>query len=197
LRKRKKKLQRIEQIIIVEGRDDESAIKSALTAETIITHGYHISKKVWNLIEKAYYGPGIIIFTDPDHAGEKIRKRIAEKFPNAGHAYLSKEEATKERDIGIENASADNIRKALEKARCRKTSMKEEFTIEDLRCFGLTATEEAAFRRDKLGQALGIGFGNTKTFLSRLNSYGITREEFTHHAKALFADNHSKDKKET
>ncbi|MBR3050735.1 MAG: DUF4093 domain-containing protein, partial [Selenomonadaceae bacterium] len=26
--------------------------------------------------------------------------------------------------------------------------------------------------------ALGIGFGNVKTFVRRLNNYGVTREEF-------------------
>ena len=29
-----------------------------------------------------------------------------------------------------------------------------------------------------MGQLLGIGYGNAKQFLSRLNNYGVTREEF-------------------
>ena len=32
--------------------------------------------------------------------------------------------------------------------------------------------------RDKVGAALGLGYGNVKTFVRRLNSYGVTREEF-------------------
>ena len=31
---------------------------------------------------------------------------------------------------------------------------------------------------DKIGQILGIGYGNAKQFLSRLNNYGVSREEF-------------------
>ena len=36
----------------------------------------------------------------------------------------------------------------------------------------------ASYRRDKIGQILGIGYGNAKQFLSRLNNYGVSREEF-------------------
>ena len=33
-----------------------------------------------NLTE-AYTGPGIVFFTDPDHAGAQIRRRLMEQFP--------------------------------------------------------------------------------------------------------------------
>ena len=36
----------------------------------------------------------------------------------------------------------------------------------------------ASVRRDKLAALLGIGYGNAKCFLQRLNTYGVTREEF-------------------
>ncbi|MDU7905145.1 MAG: DUF4093 domain-containing protein, partial [Peptostreptococcaceae bacterium] len=37
---------------------------------------------------------------------------------------------------------------------------------------------DASHRRDKLGMILGIGYGNAKQFLNRLNNYGVSREEF-------------------
>ena len=64
----------IKEIIVVEGRDDESAVKAALSdAEIIVTHGYGIGDGTWKRLERAYKGPGILIFTDPDHTGEQIR----------------------------------------------------------------------------------------------------------------------------
>ena len=36
---------------------------------------------------------------------------------------------------------------------------------------------EPAERREKLGKTLGIGSGNAKAFLKKLNGFGITREE--------------------
>ena len=50
--------------------------------------------------------------------------------------------------------------------------------MSDLMTHGLTGTEDAAARRARLGRRLGLGFANAKTFLRRLNTYGITREEF-------------------
>lgn len=168
----------IKEIIVVEGRDDTAAIKRAVNAQTIETHGYGIKKETWKLIEKAYNEKGIIIFTDPDYAGEAIRKRLTEKFPKAGQAYLSKRDALKAGDIGIENASPQSIRQALENAHCTIQEDRSEFTMEDLRTFGLTADPQAADRRDRLGRALGIGYGNSKCFLNRLNQYGVSREQF-------------------
>ena len=42
----------------------------------------------------------------------------------------------------------------------------------------LSGANAAASRRAKLGAKFGLGFANAKTFLKRLNHYGVTREEF-------------------
>lgn len=168
----------VKEVIVVEGRDDTAAIKRALDAETIETHGYGIRRQTWELIEKAYREKGIIIFTDPDFAGNEIRKKLSKKFPDAGQAYLSRKDATKAGDIGIENADPDSIIEALEKAHYTLEEKREEFTIQDMAQFGLAGGTEAAARRDRLGKKLGIGYSNSKQFLKKLNQYGITREEF-------------------
>jgi ribonuclease M5 len=53
-----------------------------------------------------------------------------------------------------------------------------EFTVRDLFINGLEGSSDAVKRRDFVGKELGIGYGNAKQFLSRLNRYGITRKEF-------------------
>ena len=184
---------RIEQIIVVEGRDDESAVKAAADAEVIVTGGFHIRKETWERIEKACRGPGVIVFTDPDFAGESIRKRIKDRFPQCSHAYLSREDAWKNGDVGIENASPQAIEEALKKAKCTLWQGTAPFSMEDLDFFGLAGSEEAAARRSLLGKALGIGSANAKAFLSRLNGYGITREEFYRHGQALFTGHREAD----
>jgi ribonuclease M5 len=168
----------IKEIIVVEGRDDEAAVKRAVDAETIATHGFGIREETFARIEKAYQDRGIIIFTDPDHAGEKIRKRLSERFPEGKHAFLPREEATKDGDIGIENASPDSIREALAMARPVIIAKRLEFNQEDMLEYGLVGVPGAAEKRDKLGKLLGIGYGNSKVFLNRLNQYGIERQEF-------------------
>lgn len=168
----------IKEVIVVEGRDDQAAVKRAVEAETIATHGFGIRRETLDLIEKAYLERGIIIFTDPDFAGEKIRKRLTEKFPLSKQAYLPRAEAEKDGDIGIENASPQDIMEALSKAKFTSMVQNPVFHYEDLIEGRLAGASDAADRRAKLGKALGIGYANSKIFLNRLNQFGITRDEF-------------------
>ncbi|WP_027399448.1 ribonuclease M5 [Anaerovorax odorimutans] len=168
----------IKEVIIVEGRDDEASISRAVEATTIATHGFGIKKETFDLIEKAYIERGLIIFTDPDFAGEKIRKRLQEKFPKSKHAYLTRNEANKNGDIGIENATAESIIEALSKARCTIIENKIEFTMQDMIKYKLAGASEASKNREGIGKILGIGYGNAKEFVNRLNQYGVKREEF-------------------
>lgn len=195
----------IAETIIVEGRDDTNSIKRAVTAETIETHGFGIRRETWELIDKAYRTTGIIVFTDPDHAGETIRRRIMEKYPDALEAFLDRESARAGDDIGIENAAPEAVREALAKAhraagtaatagatgsstaspedeQAAGDSFEIPFTMEDLRRAGLIGTARSAEGRHAVGKSLGIGYGNAKAFLKKLNHYGITREDFTHAA---------------
>ena len=43
--------QKIEQVIVVEGREDESAVKAAVDAQIIVTGGFCISQETWDLLE--------------------------------------------------------------------------------------------------------------------------------------------------
>lgn len=178
-------LPEIEEIIVVEGRDDTAAIRQAVDAATIETHGFGIRQETWDLIERAYETKGIIVFTDPDTAGEQIRRRIMERFPRAKEAFLDQAEAAKAGDIGIENASPETIRRALSKVRGEAGSTQPEiFTAADLFAWGLDGTPGAGQRRRVLGKELGIGQATAKTFLQRLNRFGITRGEIEDALKA-------------
>ena len=166
----------IKEVIVVEGRDDTAAVKAAVKAETIETHGFGIKKETWDLIDKAHETRGIIVFTDPDHAGETIRKRILEKYPDAKEAFLTRRDALKSGDIGIENAKPEAIEEALLKVCTRKEHEEDVFTMDDMILAGLTG-EGSKEMRQRLGKSLGIGYGNAKSFLRKLNEYGITREQ--------------------
>lgn len=172
-------IMKIKEIIIVEGRDDTAAVKKSVDAVTIETHGYGITSRTWELIGKAYAEKGIIIFTDPDHAGRQIRKKLTERFPDAGQAFLDRSDATRDGDIGIENASPESIRAALSKAHCTLETgcAGEELTAQDMIRYGLTGQADSALRRKVAGKALGIGYCNGRTFLQRLNKFGITKEK--------------------
>ncbi len=168
----------LKEVLVVEGKMDTVAIKKALDADTIETGGFTLAPYTLKKIQAAYEKRGIIILTDPDGAGERIRRYLTERFPNAGQAFVPKIDATANNDVGIEQASPQAILAALAKVRHHEYQVTEEFSMQDLFANNLSGSGSASVRRDKLGAELGIGYGNAKQFLQRLNSYGVTREEF-------------------
>ncbi|MDF2719580.1 MAG: yabF [Paenibacillus sp.] len=171
----------IREIIVVEGRDDTVAIRRAVEAETIETGGSAINETTLKRIELAQERRGVIIFTDPDHAGERIRKIISARVPGCKHAFLTQEEATRKADIGVENASKEAIVKALGNVRTEMetdTGHVYEVTMEDLMAAGLLVHPQAAARRLEMGKLLGIGYCNGKQFYKRCRMFRIGREEF-------------------
>lgn len=168
----------IKEVLVVEGKMDVVAIDKAVEADCIITEGFNLKPQALDSIAKAYQKRGIIIMTDPDSAGERIRRFLTKRFPEAKHAFIPKEDATANNDIGIEQASPEAIRTALAKVRTMDWEPNNNFTGADLLRAGISGSPAASEKRAKLGAVLGIGYANAKTFLQRLNHYGITRQEF-------------------
>lgn len=168
----------IKEVIVVEGKNDVHAVKRAVDADCLTTGGFGLSSYSVTKIQQAYDKRGIIILTDPDSAGERIRKFLSKRFPEAKHAFVPKEDATAKDDVGIEQASPDAIRAALAKVRYLDFEPSQEFTLFDLVNSGLNGHHDASTRRALAGAKLGIGYANAKTFLHRLNNYGVTRAEF-------------------
>ncbi|NEW09604.1 ribonuclease M5 [Paenibacillus sp. SYP-B3998] len=168
----------IKEVIVVEGKDDTVAIRRAVEADTIETGGSAIGQAVLKRIALAQERRGVIIFTDPDHAGERIRKIVAAKVPGCKHAFITQEQALYKGDIGVENAAPETIRQALQSLRTEYDGVVSMLTMEDLMAAGLIVHPEAASRRLIVGKALGIGYCNGKQFYKRCAIFQITREEF-------------------
>jgi len=169
---------KIQELIVVEGVDDVAAVKMAVDAEVLPVHGFAVkSEKTLDKIRFASERVGVIVLTDPDHAGRSIRETIEKAVPNVKHAYISRKEGTKKNNIGVENASCEAIRSALEKARFKVNEQLDEYTREDMNHYNLSGGEGSRERRESLGQILRIGYGNGKQFLARLNHFNISRQE--------------------
>jgi len=168
----------IKEVIVVEGKDDTAAILRAVHADTIETGGSAINREVLERIRLAHERRGVIIFTDPDFAGKKIRKIIAAYVPGCKHAFLAREEATCKDKVGVEYASPEMIRKALERVKTETETLVSEITWSDLLQTGLIHHPDAARRRKAMGQLLGIGYCNGKQFFKRCKTFQISRQEF-------------------
>lgn len=165
----------IQELVVVEGKDDISAVKRAVEADVVCTHGFGLTEDILKVIENAAKTRGVIVFTDPDYAGDKIRRYIDKRVPNCKHAYLPRHLGKKGDNIGIENATPESIFEALSKV---QTLVNNEttFTLQDMFEFGLNG-EGRKDKRRFVGEKLGIGYCNSKQFVNRLNNYGITIEQ--------------------
>lgn len=168
----------IKEVIVVEGRDDTAALKRAGDFTTIETHGYGLKRECYQLMDKAYQELGLVIFTDPDHAGDALRKKLTLRYPLAKHAFLDREDARNKSDIGVENAKPKDLIEALDKAKLQFLNVEPCFTKIDLFQYGLSGIPSAAERRRQVGKILGIGYSNSKGFLEKLNRFKISKKEF-------------------
>lgn len=171
---------RIKEIIVVEGKSDTQAIKRAVMADTIETNGSAVSPKTLEMIQHAQEVKGVIVFTDPDVPGERIRKIVSQHVPGCKHAFITRKEAFggPTQSLGIEHAAPEVIRAALQKIYTESVEQKETISLEKLRTYGLIAGVKAKARRQRLGELLKIGYTNGKQLHKRLNIFQISESAF-------------------
>ena len=178
-------MRQIREVVVVEGARDRDRVRIAADADVIVTGGSRIAADVYERLARAAAARGLIILTDPDAAGEAIRRRLSARFPGARHAFVPREAALAGGDVGIENASPEAIAEALRRVRTLRERPRDEFLLDDMLAWGLAGGDRAAARRARVGALLSIGYANARTFLRRLNELGVTREEFADAVRAL------------
>ena len=175
--------EKISQVIVVEGRDDTANLKRYFDVETYETRGSAINEQDLERIQRLHQRHGVIVFTDPDFNGERIRRMIMTTIPTVQHAFLKRDEAvpkskTKGRSLGIEHASYEDLKTALAQV-TEQFENENEFDISrsDLIRLGFLAGADSRKRREYLGEALRIGYSNGKQLLKRLELFGVTLAE--------------------
>ncbi|WP_137597709.1 ribonuclease M5 [Paucilactobacillus kaifaensis] len=175
-------MQKIKEIIVVEGKDDTKRILQAVNADTFETNGSALSSADIERLKQLQRKRGLIVFTDPDFNGERIRKMIAAAIPGVKHAFIKRSEGVPTvagGSLGVEHASVATILASLEHLYTQDTSINANtFTANDLRQAQLINGTKARSRRERLGEVLGIGYGNGKQLLKRLNLFQITPQQF-------------------
>ena len=166
-------MEKIKEIIVVEGKTDTAIIKKLFDADTIETHGLALDDKTLDYIEEVSKGRGIIILTDPDYPGMKIRNRIIERVPEAKHAFVDKKDAIGKKKLGVAEAREEAIVEALKNV-VTFSSTQESLSWEEFIGLGIIGNSEI---RMKVYDAFHLGFGNAKTLFKRLNMANITKDE--------------------
>jgi ribonuclease M5 len=166
-------------LIVCEGIHDEERIRKVYpNAFCVITNGSEISKETLLMIKEYSKTHKIIIFTDPDSPGERIRHKVLEVVPNASEAFLPKKICISKnhKKVGIEHAPLEDIKEALNQY-IDKDIEKGSLTISDMVDLGLNGGEVSSKLREGISSKLNIGKPNAKTFLKRINALNISKEK--------------------
>lgn len=174
-----------QEFIVVEGRDDTRRLVEVFGPEvkTIETGGSAIDDSVLDEIGRALEQSGVIVLTDPDYPGERIRAIIRQAYPTVKHAHLSQQQALshrKHQSLGVEHASGESIREALAQVMTPIEINSQQVAyipLAQLIAFGLVASSSAQRRRDYISNYFRIGRMNGKQLQKQLARYQITVEK--------------------
>lgn len=163
----------IKEAVIVEGNYDKIKLSGFLDGIIITTHGFAVytNEDFVKTIQELAKKTGIVIFTDSDSAGMRIRNFIKQKITDGSvkHAYIPdikgkerrKREASKEGLLGVEGMTEEVIIKALRDAGCEidKAVSKKKvsgITKADLYMLGLSGGNASAELRRRLSAEINI-----------------------------------------
>ncbi len=195
---------KINQAVIVEGRYDKIKLSSIIDGLIIETNGFSIfkDKEKQRLIRRLADEKGILIMTDSDSAGFKIRSFLGGSIPGDKifHAYIPdifgkenrKTEYSKEGKLGVEGVPVQVITEALERAgvlyESREDTQRREITNVDLYEYGLSGTPDCKQRKEKLLRFLDLPVRLSTSSLVKLLNTFMTYEDFTKSIEECFKE---------
>lgn len=183
----------IEQAVIVEGKYDKIKLSSILDAVIITTNGFSVMKNKEKLEIIRFYAQnkGIIILTDSDSAGFKIRNYLKGTIKNGKiiNVYVPdifgkekrKAAPSKEGKLGVEGIDKEIILDAFKKAGVisyDKDADNDPITRIDLYECGLSGGENSSEKRKVLLQQLGMPQLLTTTGMLEILNTMMSRSEF-------------------
>ncbi len=165
-------MKRIKEIVIVEGKTDTQLLKELYDVDTIETHGLALDDKTLELIKEASLTRGVIVLTDPDYPGLKIRNQVDQVVDNCKHAFVDKKDAIGKKKLGIAEANKEAVKKAIENV-VTFSKQTESITWQEFISLDIIGDKK---RRMKVYGLFHLGYGNAKTLFKRLNMVGITKK---------------------
>ncbi len=195
-------------VVVTEGQYDAARLRDIIDGIIVTTDGYRIFKDPGKrqLIKRLGEGGGVVIITDSDYAGFKIRNYVSDfcQGLKVTHVYTPlipgkerrKTRPSKEGFLGVEGISESEIREAFHSAGFGEGRQKVPFaglTYADLYELGLSGRQGSGENRRKVCDFLGIPDRlSKKSFLEALNRM-TDREEIQRIIRgkpALFFDFH-------
>lgn len=172
---------KIKEVIVVEGKTDTAIIQKLFDADTIETHGLALTKETLDFIEEMNKTKGVILLTDPDYPGMKIRNMIMKRIPHVKQAFVDKKDAIGKRKLGIAEAREEAIIQALENV-VSFSQDTQSISWEEFISLDIIGNKQ---KRLMIYDLFHLGYGNAKTLFKRLNMAGITKEDILEQLKNI------------
>lgn len=169
--------EKINGIIVVEGKTDVAFLTDFIEAEFVITNGSEIPEATIKYLENSAKNRDIFVLTDPDSPGKRIRDILDNRIPNLKHCFVAKENSIKKNKVGVAESTKVEVLKALKSYIISTNKPLGHVKMNDIVALGLSGDENSNEKRAKISEKLHLGYCNAKTFLKRVNNCGITLEE--------------------
>ena len=168
----------IDAVIVVEGKSDVLFLETFLEPiDFIITNGSEISKNTINTIKEYSKKYKIIVLTDPDFPGKKIRDIINTNIENCHNAFVSKDVSIKKNKVGVAESTKDEVLKSLQNLHIfSKNTTSAEISLKDLVGWGYLEIDQKEFR-NYISKKYNFDEVNTKRFIKRVNLLNIPIKE--------------------
>ncbi len=173
------------QIIVVEGKSDVARLSTYFECEYVITNGYDVPRETIHYLKEAAKTKDILILTDPDYPGLKIREILSKEIPSAHHAFVDRRKSIKGKKLGVAECERDELLRAINSAVTFRKKQIANYDGSFLFKYRLTGAIDSKERRQKLMSHFNLGYGNAKTLLKRLNTCDIPYEDLIAYLEIL------------
>lgn len=163
----------IDGILVVEGKSDVAFLSNYIDTEFVITNGSDVPESTISYLKEMSKTKKIIVLTDPDFPGKKIRDTLDKEIPNLKHVFINKEHAIKHNKVGVAEADINEVLEALDHE-WGESINKGTITSSDLYRLGLLGEKDSNLKREIISKKYHLGYSNAKTFLKRINSINIS-----------------------
>lgn len=181
---------KISEAIIVEGKYDKIKLSRLFDTLIITTNGFDIykNKSKLNMLKQVAVKNGVIILTDSDSAGFRIRNHIRNCLGDipVKNAYIPeikgkekrKDTPSKEGFLGVEGIDDEIIVNAVMSHIRKIEGFRENITKTDFFELGLTGKADSGEKRAKLCKTLGLPVKISANQLVSVINNLYTKEEF-------------------
>ena len=167
----------LNELIVVEGKTDIDFLSSFIEADFYSVNGSAIYSKDISFLKEIEKNRPIIILTDPDFPGKKIREILNSNLTNVYNAYVRKEFAIKNHKVGVAESTINEVLLALNNLKKFETNVNSDLTMNDLYELNLNGSKNSKQLRRTICDYLHIEYLNATQLLKKLKMLGLNKND--------------------